>query len=342
MAAHSIPNTFQLAHTANAVLDISEPDSFIAQTPDLSCSYVVGEGSNILPIDDYRGVLIRWSNKPISICESAEAFHVSVGAGWGWHALVEHLLRLRIYGLENLALIPGTVGAAPVQNIGAYGAEFAQYCEWVDAIDLDSGRSQRFSADACEFGYRDSIFKRRDGRRWAIFRVGLILPKAWQPNLSYQPIAVALDSAAITAEQIFDAICQIRMTKLPDPATIGNAGSFFKNPVLSAAAFNAFCQRFPGAPVYKLADGCGKVAAGWLIDQSGLKGQRIGGAAVHMQQALVLTNVGGATAEDVLRLASAVVERVAQQFELVLEPEVRFLSAQGEINFAQARAQFNV
>ena len=192
-------------------------------------------------------------------------------------------------GLENLALIPGCAGSSPIQNIGAYGVELQRVCEYVDCIELETGRKQRLSAAECRFGYRDSIFKHEYQDRYAIVAIGLSLAKTWQPVLSYGDLT-RLDPQTVTPQQVFDAVCHMRMTKLPDPKINGNAGSFFKNPIVSAQVAEALLAQFPHAPHYPQANGSVKLAAGWLIDQCELKGQRIGGAAVHRQQALVLIN----------------------------------------------------
>ncbi|MEQ4531556.1 MAG: UDP-N-acetylmuramate dehydrogenase [Mixta sp.] len=292
---------------------------------------LLGEGSNILFLESFNGIIVVNRLKGITVNEDDKSWHVQAGAGENWHALVTYTLQQGINGLENLALIPGRVGSAPIQNIGAYGVELKDVCEWVDVLDLQSGLVTRFSAAQCQFGYRDSIFKHQLQHGHVIISVGFNLPKQWQPVMSYGDLA-KLDPATVTAQQIFDSVCQMRRSKLPDPAITGNAGSFFKNPVINAAQAANLLSQFPQAPHYPQGNGDVKLAAGWLIDQCGLKGYRIGGAAVHQQQALVLINAEDASAQDIVALAHEVRQRVGERFNVWLEPEVRFIGADGEKN----------
>lgn len=254
-----------------------------------------------------------------------------MGAGENWHELVKYSLEQGMSGLENLALIPGCAGSAPIQNIGAYGIEFQRVCDYVDVLNLRTNEVFRLTADECQFGYRESIFKHsyRDG--YAIIAVGLRLDKLWQPVLNYGDLA-QLPRETVTPKQVFDSVCHMRKTKLPDPHETGNAGSFFKNPVVTAAVAAQIKAIFPDAPMYPQASGDMKLAAGWLIDRCDLKGFQVGGAAVHQKQALVLINKDHATSADVAMLAQAVRNRVAEKFDVWLEPEVRFISATGEVN----------
>lgn len=292
---------------------------------------LLGEGSNVLFLEDFAGQIIINRIKGIEINETEQAWHLHVGAGENWHQLVEYLLARNIPGLENLAMIPGCVGSAPIQNIGAYGVELKQVCEYVDVLDLTSGIEQRLSAAECQFGYRDSIFKHRYQKGFAILAVGFLLPKQWLPVVTYGDLT-KLVPEQITPQKIFDTVCQMRSSKLPDPKLTGNAGSFFKNPVVSPAQSLALKKEYPNAPLYPQSDGNMKLAAGWLIEQCELKGYRVGGAAVHRQQALVLINENHATAQDIVALAKTVRARVGEKFTVWLEPEVRFIAAQGECN----------
>jgi UDP-N-acetylmuramate dehydrogenase len=238
-------------------------------------------------------------------------------------------------GLENLALIPGTVGAAPIQNIGAYGLEMCERFASLRAIELATGDAVELDADACRFGYRDSFFKREGRERFVITSVTFRLPKAWQPRAGYADLArelAARDQAASvgeadgaasqpTAQAIFDAVVAVRRAKLPDPLELGNAGSFFKNPVIDAAQFEALKRREPEIVSYAQADGRVKLAAGWLIDRCGWKGRAMGAAAVHERQALVLVNRGGASGAQVLALARAIQRDVFERFGVELEAE---------------------
>ncbi|AUX74144.1 UDP-N-acetylmuramate dehydrogenase [Erwinia pyrifoliae] len=296
---------------------------------------LLGEGSNVLFLNDFHGQILINRIKGISITETTDAWLLHAGAGENWHQLVETTLDKGLAGLENLALIPGCVGSAPIQNIGAYGVELEQVCEYVDIVSLDDGVCQRLSAAECQFGYRDSVFKHHYREGYAIVAVGFKLNKSWRPVLSYGDLR-NLDPLAVTPKQIFDAVCQMRRSKLPDPDITGNAGSFFKNPLVSAAIAAELHTRYPDIPQYPQKSGEVKLAAGWLIDRCSLKGFRVGGAAVHEKQALVLINTGTATGQDIVDLARTVRQRVAEKFNVWLEPEVRFIASQGETDAVKA------
>lgn len=290
---------------------------------------LLGEGSNILFLEDFHGVVIVNRLKGIRVEESDEAWHLHVASGENWHNLVQYSLENGFSGLENLAMIPGCVGSAPIQNIGAYGVELKTVCEYVDVLKLTCGETRRLSAEECQFGYRDSIFKHHYQTGYAIIAVGLKLKKAWQPVMTYGELSKS-DPTTITAQQIFDTVCHMRSSKLPDPRITGNAGSFFKNPVVDAAFADSLLKNYPDAPLYPQADGTVKLAAGWLIDRCNLKGFCVGGAAVHRQQALVLINQQQASSGDIVALAHEVRQRVGSKFNVWLEPEVRFIGATGE------------
>lgn len=296
---------------------------------------LLGEGSNVLFLENFAGIVAVNRLKGIEITQTDGEWLLHVGAGENWHQLVCFALDNNIAGLENLALIPGCVGSAPIQNIGAYGIELQSLCDYVDLLNLDSGEVLRLLAIDCLFGYRESIFKHAYREGFAIIAVGLRLAKQWQPKLTYGDLT-RLDAATVTPRQIFESVCAMRRSKLPDPAKIGNAGSFYKNPIVDAKRVNALLAEYPNMPVYPQADGNVKLAAGWLIENAGLKGFSIGGAAVHQQQALVLVNQDNATSQDVVALARHVRDGVAEKFSVWLEPEVRFVSAQGEVNAVEA------
>lgn len=298
---------------------------------------LLGEGSNILFLEDFQGQVIVNRIMGIDVTETGDAWHLHVGAGENWHALVQATLRDGYPGLENLAMIPGCAGSAPIQNIGAYGVELEKVCEYVDIVRLADGCRQRLSAEECQFGYRDSVFKHQYREGYAIVAVGLRLSRVWQPVLTYGDLR-DLERARITPQQVFDTVCQMRRSKLPDPAVTGNAGSFFKNPLVSAATASQLKEQYNSIPLYPQESGDVKLAAGWLIDRCDLKGFRIGGAAVHQQQALVLINTGNATGQDVVALAREVRQRVGNKFNVWLEPEVRFISAQGETSAVEVIA----
>ncbi|KMK51039.1 UDP-N-acetylenolpyruvoylglucosamine reductase [[Actinobacillus] muris] len=292
---------------------------------------LLGQGSNVLFLADFDGTVLINRLKGIEPREDEQFYYLHVGGGENWHALVEWTLAHGMGGLENLALIPGVAGSAPIQNIGAYGVEFEQVCDYVDLLNLNNGETIRLSREDCRFGYRDSIFKRQYREGYAIVAVGLKLAKAWQPVLNYGSLT-QLDPQTVTPKQIFDEVCAVRRAKLPDPDDVGNAGSFFKNPVVDFANFVRIQTACPTIPHYPQADGRVKLPAGWLIDQAALKGYQIGGAAVHTQQALVLINKENATGADVVALAQAVRRKVRERFGVELHPEVRFIGKQGEVD----------
>ncbi|SAL71724.1 UDP-N-acetylenolpyruvoylglucosamine reductase [Caballeronia terrestris] len=294
-------------------------DGRIANLPQL----VLGGGSNVVLTRDFDGValLVGILGKRL-IAQDDDAYFVEAGAGENWHDFVAWTLAVGMPGLENLALIPGTVGAAPIQNIGAYGLEMGERFERLRAIELATGEAHEFDREACAFGYRDSFFKRAGRGRFLITSVVFRLPKAWTPRADYADVARALEnSGKHDAQAIFDAVVAVRRAKLPDWKVLGNAGSFFKNPVVGAEAFDALRAREPEVVSYRQPDGSAKLAAGWLIDRCGWKGRAIGGAAVHDRQALVLVNRGGATGAQVLELADAIRRDVFEHFGVQLEAE---------------------
>ncbi|QYM92701.1 UDP-N-acetylmuramate dehydrogenase [Dickeya zeae] len=296
---------------------------------------ILGEGSNILFLGDFNGTVLINRLRGIEVDETESEWMIHVGAGENWHQLVEYTLAHQIAGLENLALIPGCVGSAPIQNIGAYGVDLKRVCAYVDVLNLNTGKVIRLNAQECRFGYRDSIFKHEYQNGFAIIAVGLCLSKNWKPILEYGDLT-RLDPTTVTSRDVFDAVCQMRRSKLPDPAVMGNAGSFFKNPVVSSAIAECILKHYPNAPHYPQPTGDIKLAAGWLIDQCGLKGYQIGQAAVHDKQALVLVNKGGASSDELIALARYVRNQVAAKFDVWLEPEVRFIAARGEVDAVEA------
>ncbi|MBJ9165576.1 UDP-N-acetylmuramate dehydrogenase [Citrobacter farmeri] len=328
-------NTFGIDQNANEIVCVENEQQLLNAWQSANALHqpvlILGEGSNVLFLDTFRGTVIVNRIKGIEVTEQPDAWLLHVGAGENWHHLVQHTLQLGMPGLENLALIPGCVGSSPIQNIGAYGVELQRVCDYVDCVELATGKSLRVSAAECRFGYRDSIFKHEYQDRFAIVAVGLRLTKQWQPVLTYGDLT-RLDPATVTPQQVFDSVCHMRMTKLPDPKVNGNAGSFFKNPVVATDVAQALLSQFPNAPHYPQPDGSVKLAAGWLIDQCQLKGCGIGGAAVHRQQALVLINADNATSEEIVQLAHLVRTKVGEKFNVWLEPEVRFIGQTGEVN----------
>jgi UDP-N-acetylmuramate dehydrogenase len=286
---------------------------------------ILGGGSNILLTRDVSGLVIHVELRGIEVLgEDDKVYRIRVAAGENWHDFVMWTLAQGYGGLENLSLIPGSVGAAPIQNIGAYGVEAGELIESVTVFDFDSGATSTLSRAECAFGYRDSVFKHALRDSHLILAVTFALPKDWRANTRYAEVAQELAARGIaepTARDISDAVIAIRRRKLPDPAVIGNAGSFFKNPVVPAEQRDALLQAHPDLVSHVQPDGSYKLAAGWLIDQCGWKGKSLGAAGVYEKQALVLVNRGGATGNDVWRLAQAVQADVEARFGVRLEPE---------------------
>jgi UDP-N-acetylmuramate dehydrogenase len=287
--------------------------------------FVLGGGSNIVLTRDMPQLVLKVEVRGRRLVEErADAWIVEAGAGEPWHDFVDWTLAQGLPGLENLALIPGTVGAAPVQNIGAYGVELQDRFEALDAVDLVTGRSVTLGPAICAFGYRDSVFKHSLAHRTVITRVRLRLPRPWVPVLGYLDLERKIAETGVAQPEprrIFDWVCAIRRAKLPDPAVIGNAGSFFKNPVVSAEQCRDIIGRDPEIVHYPLPDGTVKLAAGWLIDACGWKGKAVGQAGVYEKQALVLVNRGGAIGAEVMTLAGAIQESVYGRFGIRLELE---------------------
>jgi len=302
--------------------------------------FILGGGSNIVLTGDVKPLVLKVEimGKRL-VSETAKAFIVEAGAGENWHELVAWTLASGYPGMENLAMIPGSVGASPVQNIGAYGVELQDRFESLDAMDLQTGQTFTLDAAQCAFGYRDSVFKHASSAaaggtafglagRALITRVRFALPKAWKPVLGYADLdrkMAQTGEVPITPQQIFDWVCEIRRAKLPDPAVMGNAGSFFKNPTVSREQCDDIIQREPKIVHYPMADGSIKLAAGWLIDACGWKGKSVGNAAVYERQALVLINKGGSqnpvTGGEVMTLAKAIQTSVYERFGILLEHE---------------------
>jgi len=293
--------------------------------------YILGEGSNTLFVEDTSPLVIKPDFRGIEIHERKDDFLVKAAAAENWHALVEFCVNKGISGLENLALIPGSVGAAPVQNIGAYGVELADYCHSVSWYEFSTGIHHHLTNSECRFSYRDSVFKTAYKGRGLITGICLSLPKAWQANLTYPGLNEL--SRTASAREVMAKVISLRQSKLPDPEELPNAGSFFKNPVVSQNRFLAIARNYPHMPSYPQGNGEVKLAAGWLIDQTGLKGCRVGEVGVHKQQALVLVNYGNAKGQELVALAKEVQKKVYDKFSINLVPEVRMVSAQGEVDF---------
>ena len=337
-------NTFGLEASARYFARFGTPDELrqLLALPLVQAGprLVLGGGSNLLLTQDFAGVVLKNEIKGLEITEEDPATYSALlraGAGESWHALVEYALDQELSGLENLSLIPGTVGAAPLQNIGAYGVELQDAFERLEALEIATGQLRVFGKEECGFGYRESVFKRELRGRYIVTAVVLRLHRAaaQRPaNVSYGAIRETLTDLGLGAEQeptprdVSRAVVSIRRSKLPDPAEIGNAGSFFKNPEVSQAKFDDLKSRHPSLPGYPVPGGV-KVPAGWLIEQAGYKGLRRGAGpgthGVHAQQALVLVNHGGATGAELRALADDIIRAVREQFGVELHPEVNIL-----------------
>lgn len=340
-------NTFRIVAKAQALARItSEADVHqLLADPEWAAvpKFVLGGGSNIVLTGDVKPLVLKVEVRGLKVVgETAKSVIVEAGAGENWHDFVTWTLDQNLSGMENMALIPGTVGASPVQNVGAYGVELQDRFDSLDAIDLLTGQVFTLNAAQCAFGYRDSVFKHASSGeadlhlplglkdRALILRVRFALPKAWKPVLGYADIERKMAEHGVTeptARQIYDWVCEVRRAKLPDPAVIGNAGSFFKNPTVTAEQCEDIIARDPKVVHYKLDDGSVKLAAGWLIDSCGWKGKSVGQAGVYEKQALVLVNRGagvdgnGATGGEVMTLAKAIQTSVYERFGILLEPE---------------------
>lgn len=323
-------NTFNIEARASLMVDCQSEED-VRQLPPIVGGgmrlFVLGGGSNVLFLNDFEGAIIRPLIGGIEVVEDdGEHAKVRVGAGVVWDDFVAWSVDHGLYGAENLSGIPGNAGASPVQNIGAYGVEAKDVIDCVRGVRLSSGEPFELRGGECSFGYRDSIFKRGLRGDVVITRVVFRLSRVFRPRVEYGALRSAVEAlGGISAANVRKAVVATRDSKLPDPKRLGNAGSFFKNPVVDAGVADSIAASRPDMPRYALADGRVKIPAGWLIEQSGWKGRSLGNAAVHDRQALVLVNKGGATAAEVVRLCEAVRADVKSIFGIELSPEVNFV-----------------
>lgn len=290
---------------------------------------VLGGGSNILLTKDFTGIVLKNDVMGIEkVKEDDEHVYLKVGAGENWHRFVLYCIDNNLAGVENLSLIPGNVGASPMQNIGAYGVEMKEVFQDLEAMHLQEKRVHTFSVNDCEFGYRESVFKKKYKGEFAILTVTFRLNKHPRFNTTYGAIEQELEKMGVqdlSIRAVSQAVINIRSSKLPDPAVIGNAGSFFKNPTVPASFFDELKKQFPSIVAYKVGDDAYKLAAGWLIEQCGWKGIRKGDAGCHAKQALVLVNYGNATGQEIYDLSDEIVESVQKKFNVTLEREVNII-----------------
>ncbi|KAA9133283.1 UDP-N-acetylmuramate dehydrogenase [Marinihelvus fidelis] len=326
-------NTLGVDARAEHLITLSRPQDLADTEFDPARDLVLGEGSNVLLAGDVPGTVIlnRLSGRRI-LDDDGDSVVVEAAGGERWHDLVRWTLDQGLSGLENLSLIPGLAGAAPMQNIGAYGVELADHLVSLDAWDWRTGSMRTFSVTDCRFGYRDSHFKTGEPDRYLVTAIRLRLSRPFTPRLDYPGLATALAEAGIdkpTARDVSDAVSRVRQSKLPDPAVIGNAGSFFRNPVIEDGLADDLRGRFAGLPVYPAADGQAKLSAGWMIEHCGWKGFRDGDAGISEQHALVLVNHGSATGRQLVDLAWRVRDSVAETFGVTLENEPRVIEFPG-------------
>lgn len=291
----------------------------------------IGSGSNLLFVNDFNGLILHSAIKGREVVkEDDDSVWLRVGAGENWDELVAWCVESGYYGLENLSLIPGEVGASAVQNIGAYGAEAGQFIDLVETIDTASGEERVFKQEECHYAYRSSIFKHEAKGKYVVTYVTYRLSKKFAPDLEYGAVRRELEArhikpADVTAKMLRDLIIEVRRNKLPEPKETGSAGSFFMNPVVSEDVFNDLYAKYPNMPHYAMPGGGVKIPAGWMIEQCGWKGKALGRAGVWAKQALVLVNLGGATGEDIVRLSDAVRADVKEKFGIEIFPEVNFI-----------------
>lgn len=330
-------HTFSLNAYCRDIKTVNSADSLIALSK--ACSpdsfLVLGEGSNTVFVDDFLSTIVLNEIKDIDIQQDATHYYLRVGAGENWHELVCLCVQKGIGGFENLALIPGTVGAAPIQNIGAYGVEIARFVESVEYLDTADHTIKKLSGDECEFAYRGSIFKYQALNSRIITHVNFSLPKQYELVCHYGPLqdlkGNSLTDDSLSAKEVFDEVIRIRRQKLPDVKELGNAGSFFKNPEISKTHFLTLQSKYGNMPFYEVDPLHVKIPAAWLIDYLGFKGQREGDIACHKNQALVLVNLGNGNGENLLALARNIRDSVQAHFDIKLENEVRLIGASGLI-----------
>ena len=323
-------NTFGIDAKCKQYIEVTSEEEASVILPSLFGTpyIIIGGGSNLLLTKDYDGTVLRANIKGIQTKPMGDKVIIRCGSGEVWDDVVAYCVDHDYYGAENLSLIPGEVGASAVQNIGAYGVEVKDIIRTVEAIEIETGKPCIFVTDACHYSYRQSRFKTDWKNKYLITYVTYELSTAFKPHLDYGNIRQALAAKGIlepTARQLRDVIIEIRQAKLPDPKVLGNAGSFFMNPIVTRDVFLKLQLRYPDMPHYAVDDSHEKIPAGWLIEQCGWKGRSSGRAAVHDKQALVLVNKGGATGEDVVRLCRAIQKDVLNKFGIEINPEVNII-----------------
>ena len=325
-------NTFRIDVNAKYFVEVSSIDELKeVLTSDVCKSnkiFVLGGGSNLLLTKDFDGLVIRLGIKGISVCEEGDDVYVEAGAAEVWNDFVQFNVNKGYAGLENLSLIPGTVGASPIQNIGAYGVEIKDCFYSLTAINVETLDLKKFNKEECEFSYRESVFKNKLKGQYIICSVVFKLSKKVNLKLHYGAIQDELTIRNITEPNIrdvADVVSHIRVSKLPDPSTIGNSGSFFKNPIVTLKQFETIHSKFPEVVSYPVNNEHVKLAAGWLIEQCGFKGKQVGNVGTWKYQALVIVNHGGATGKEIFDFSQSIIDAVFQKFGVTLEREVNTL-----------------
>lgn len=326
-------NTFNIKASArNGIVlrDIAQIASIIELKKNNEPVLIIGEGSDILFAEDFDGTVIINRIMGIDIAQDKDNYYVTVGAGENLNNTIKLLLERNIYGLENLALIPGTVGGAPVQNAGAYGCSISDYCNYVEVVDFEKNMLTRILKKDCDFGYRTSLFK-KNPNRYLITNLSFIFPKIWSPNLNYKALKNFNFENGASANKIYDLVSSIRKDKLPDPKILGNAGSFFKNPTVSKVIYEKILETYEEVPVFQTSDNQFiKISAAWLIDKCGCKGLKIQKAGTYYKHALIIVNYGDAESSEILHVARYIQSKVKEIFGIKLEPEVRIIGKNGE------------
>ncbi len=325
-------NTFRIDVNAKYFVEVSSVDELKEVLSSDVCKqnklFILGGGSNLLLTKDFDGLVIRLGIKGITVCEEGDDVYVEAGAAEIWNDFVQFNVNKGYAGIENLSLIPGTVGASPIQNIGAYGVEIKDCFHSLTAIDIETLELKKFNKDECEFSYRESVFKNKFKGKYIICSVVFKLSKIANLKLHYGAIQDELTKRNIlepNIKDVADVVSHIRVSKLPDPSTIGNSGSFFKNPIISKTQFESIQNKFPEIVSYPVDEQHVKLAAGWLIEQCGWKGKQIGNAGTWKNQALVIVNHGGATGKEIFDFSQAIIDSVYQRFGVSLEREVNTL-----------------
>lgn len=326
-------STFGLNTSCTSIQSFSDVDSFLSLYKNTDVCYLLGGGSNSIFTETFEGTVLVNEIKGISHFDDENSHFLRVGAGENWHELVKLCMQNEWFGFENLALIPGSVGASPIQNIGAYGVEVDTLIQTIEAVVLNTGEKILLKNEDCQFGYRDSVFKHALANKVLITHVNFVLPKVYELNTAYGELAALTNP---TPHDIYHKVIEVRKSKLPDPAILGNSGSFFKNPIVTHDHFKTIADQYEHVPHFtvetKSADDSVKIPAAWLIDQAGFKGKTLNDVRCHPTQPLVLTNLGDANGSDVLSMARDIIASVSDRFNIKLEPEVRLLGSKGLIS----------